>query len=440
MRIIWNNAYTGAVKKGGGFSSEARQHFYSQLKRKELPFLTLDYCSDLQEELDGYREYLSGFRHMLVLGIGGSALGTKALQKAFLPAQDRPGHEGPWLWIADNVCPEELSGYLCGLPPQETVVVVVSKSGGTLETVSQYFFVRRWLQDSLPRDWQDHLVMVTDPEKGFLRQETEQYGLRSLPVPEKLGGRYSVLSAVGLLPAMFMGLDCRELVNGALELTHPLVNQSDFLQSPYSVPGLARWARDLVLSGYPQLIFFVYIPNWKYFGEWFAQLWAESLGKNGTGSTPVPAVGVTDQHSLQQLFLDGPRDKGCLFLTAEEMPQGPRFSSSLPEKWDWLRGKSFGDLLQAEALGTRMAMVENGVPMVHMQARSPSVRTAGKLIALLEGMTYLTGLLLEINPLDQPAVELGKRLANAELGAEGLKEEKDRLARFKGQKQDKEVL
>jgi glucose-6-phosphate isomerase len=206
------------------------------------------------------------------------------------------------------------------------------------------------------------------------------------------------------------------------------------------VPGLALWAADLIRAGYSQLIFFTYIPAWAGFGDWFAQLWAESLGKSGLGSTPIPAVGVTDQHSLQQLFLDGPRDKGCLFLSAGNMNPGPRFPAALPGKWSHLQGRNFGDLLHAEALGTRMAMVENNIPLVHIRAESPSPRAAGRLIAALEGMTYLTGLILGINPLDQPAVELGKRLANAELGAQGFSREKKCLREFKQGNSKEEVL
>jgi len=191
---------------------------------------------------------------------------------------------------------------------------------------------------------------------------------------------------------------------------------------------------------YTQLIFFVYLPLWAQFGQWFAQLWAESLGKKGLGSMPLPAVGVTDQHSLQQMFLDGPKDKGCLFLTGKELPRGPFFDQDPGEQWSYLQNKSLGDLLEAEAVGTMMALHENSVPLVHLELGRDDPHHAGKLIVLLESMTLFTGWMLDINPLDQPAVELGKRLAKAKLGAPGLEQEKQKLATFKASPDQRQEL
>ena len=181
---------------------------------------------------------------------------------------------------------------------------------------------------------------------------------------------------------------------------------------------------------YDELIFFSYIPLWNYFGAWFSQLWAESLGKEGRGSMPVPAVGVTDQHSVNQMFLDGPRNKGCLFLTCDALDKGPAFGRDVPAKWNWLSDKRFGDLLSAEALGTRMALARSKVPLVHVAMGGADEEAAGRLMGLCMTATILTGWLLDINPIDQPAVELGKRLANSRLGAPGLEREHQDLADF----------
>ncbi|MFP4167751.1 MAG: glucose-6-phosphate isomerase [Desulfonatronovibrionaceae bacterium] len=442
LHLTWNHAYLGRVRSEAAFGREEKEKFLSQAKEGKLPFLTLEHIPELEKDLAFSSDFLAGFKHMLLLGIGGSALGARVLQKAFAPGQDRPGHTGPWLWIADNVCADTLEGYMHGLDPAKTVVVVVSKSGGTIETISQYFLIRDWMERELGEKWPKHFILVTDPDKGFLRQECRTYGIRSLPVPQEMGGRYSVLSAVGLLPAQFLGLDWKEIVAGAREAAEGILSQGPELDngSASGFAGLALWAVDLIRAGYSQLIFFNYIPEWAALGDWFAQLWAESLGKNGLGSTPLPAVGVTDQHSLQQLFLDGPADKGCMFISAGNMNPGPAFSSGLPRKWGHLHGRRFGDLLQAEALGTQMALTERQVPLIHLRAESPDLRVAGRLLVGLEGMTYLTGLLLGINPLDQPAVELGKRLANAELGAEGFEAEKERLQESKAAKKVKEVV
>lgn len=145
---------------------------------------------------------------------------------------------------------------------------------------------------------------------------------------------------------------------------------------------------------------------------------------------PVPAVGVTDQHSVNQMFLDGPRDKGCLFLHSPALDKGPLFGNALPETWSFLKGKRFGELLEAEGLGTQMALAENGVPLVGVSMGATDETAAGTLMGLLELTTILTGWLLNINPIDQPAVELGKRLANARLGAPGYPVETAALEGF----------
>jgi glucose-6-phosphate isomerase len=354
------------------------------------------------------------------------------LQKAFFPAQDRPGHTGPWLWIADNIDADTLGAWMAALDPRDTTVVVISKSGGTIETMAQYFLVRRWLREKLGQDWKKHVVLITDEKSGQLRAEAQNEKLLSLPVPDHLGGRYSVLSAVGLLPAAFLGMDFKALLRGAAANAAALlpaeISASALLRHP--AWHLAVWSRELMERGYDELIFFSYIPLWNYFGAWFSQLWAESLGKEGKGSMPVPAVGVTDQHSVNQMFLDGPRNKGCLFLTCDGLDKGPAFGKDVPAAWDWLGDKNFGDLLQAEALGTRMALCKSQVPLVHIAMTSADEEGAGRLMGLCMSATILTGWLLDINPIDQPAVELGKRLANARLGAPGLEEEHRELDAF----------
>ncbi|MGE4195348.1 MAG: glucose-6-phosphate isomerase [Pseudodesulfovibrio sp.] len=397
-----------------------------------LPFLTMPYEAELKAQLADLEGFLKGFDHMLLLGIGGSALGARALQKAFHPGQDQPGHTGRSLWIADNVDAYALAAYMEKLPPEKTVVVTVSKSGGTIETVGQYFIVKEWMRGTLGDDWAKHMLLVTDEKQGFLRGEADGFGIRALPVPDNLGGRYSVLSAVGLIPALFLGMDTDALMAGAREVTAALADPGldGGKLAAQSAFRLAAWGAALMDKGFAEMIFFTYIPLWASFGDWFAQLWAESLGKEGRGSQPVPAVGVTDQHSVNQMFMDGVRNKACLFLTCPNLPAGPKFPSDLPDQFAYVRGKDFGELIQAEGLGTRMALSENGVPLVEIRLGADSPRQAGKLIGLLGAATILTGWLMGINPLDQPAVELGKRLAKARMNADGLEKEKADLNGF----------
>jgi len=398
----------------------------------KLPFLSMPYMDTLLERLEDLKKSLKQFDHMLLLGIGGSALGARALQQAFFPRQDQPCHEGPWLWIADNVDAYSLESYMAKLPPEKTVVVTVSKSGGTIETVGQYFIIKEWMQKKLGESWAEHMLLVTDEKQGFLREEANKFGIKALPVPDNLGGRYSVLSAVGLIPAVFLGIDVPALVQGAREMANALADPGLNGDKLSRLPSfhLATWGNGLMKAGFDELIFFAYIPLWASWGDWFAQLWAESIGKEGKGSQPIPAIGVTDQHSVNQMFLDGKRNKACLFLTCPELPAGPKFPTDLPDKFDYVRGKDFGELIQAEGLGTRMALQKNGVPLVEIRLEYDDARQAGKMIVLLGAATILTGWLMDINPLDQPAVELGKRLAKARLGADGLTEETADLDAF----------
>ena len=437
--LDWTYAFTGRLQSTSPETSSftgrleaCARRLTGELEAGTLPYLSMPFRPALEAALPPLLERIRPYKHMMLLGIGGSALGARALQKAFFPAQDRPGHKGPFLWIADNIDADTLGAWMNSLDPKDTVVVIISKSGGTIETMAQYFLVRRWLKEALGGAWKEHVVLITDEKSGELRVEAREENLLSLPVPDNLGGRYSVLSAVGLLPAAFLGMDWKGLLRGAA------AQAASLLEDPIPPSTLARhpawrlavWNRELMEHGYDELLFFSYIPLWNYFGAWFSQLWAESLGKDGKGSMPVPAVGVTDQHSVNQMFLDGPRNKGCLFLTCDSLDKGPGFGSDAPPKWAYLADKRFGDLLLAEGLGTRMALTASHVPLVNIAMGAADEEAAGRLMGLCMTTTILTGWLLDINPIDQPAVELGKRLANARLGASGHEEEHSALDAF----------
>ncbi|MCL1916082.1 MAG: glucose-6-phosphate isomerase [Desulfovibrionaceae bacterium] len=436
QKLHWGQAFRGRMGQAGDIWPQGRAaaqellpRFKEELAGGRLPFISMPYLESLRTELPTAMERFGHCRHMLLLGIGGSALGPRALQKAFLPQQDWPGHAGPWLWIADNVDAPALSAWLDRLPPEKTLVAVISKSGGTIETMAQYFVVRDWLMGKLGQDWSKQVLVVTDAKQGPLRREAEEKKLVSLPVPDQLGGRFSVLSAVGMAPAHFCGLDWQGFMDGAASLFRPLAANPENLET-HPAWRLAFWGKTLMAHKYSQMIFFTYIPAWACFGQWFAQLWAESLGKSGQGSMPLPATGVTDQHSLQQMFLDGPKDKACLFLEGRGLPRGPRFSDDTPEEWAYLRGQRFGDVLEAETLGALGAFAANDIPLIRISMEAPGAQEAGRLMALLELATLFTGWLLGINPLDQPAVEYGKRLANARLGASGYTKEEHDLREF----------
>jgi glucose-6-phosphate isomerase len=434
--LDWTNASWERLPASAGLRSRAgemAQKLADEIKAGKLPFLATPFMAALEKELAELESgFLKGFEHMLLLGIGGSALGARALQKAFAPGQDLPGHTGKSIWIMDNVDAAVLEAHLERLPVGKTLVYVVSKSGDTIETIGQYFLVKAWLQKALPQNWKDHLLLNTDENKGYLREEAKAFGIRTLPVPDNLGGRYSAISAVGLVPAAFLGMDWRGLVRGFQAVAAPLCDPKLDAASLAAHPSFefAVWGKALMDAGYCELITFFYIPQWASFADWFAQLWAESLGKDGMGSQPIPTVGATDQHSVNQMFLDGPRNKACLFVERATGPEGLPFPKDMPAIFDYLQGKRFGVLLPAEALGTRMGLCQSQVPLLCLRLGKDDAFAAGKMMALLGAATLLTGWLMGINPVDQPAVELGKRLAKARLGASGLAEEKAALSAF----------
>ena len=432
--LEWSRAYTGRLDEADKSKSASKLAAIEERLKTEvatglLPFLSMPYRAKFEADLAQVLPKITNFKHMLLLGIGGSALGCRAIQTAFAPGQDLPNHQGKSVWVMDNVAAGQFEAMLAALDPKDTVVVAISKSGGTIETISQYFLVKDWLKAALGEDWTKQMVLITDAVKGYLREEANTHNLPSLEVPDNLGGRYSALSAVGLLPAAYLGIDHKALLDGAYQVAKPLVDDVKNLANHPSF-ALATWAKALMDKNYSQLIFFSYIPQWAMYGPWFCQLWAESLGKEGQGSQPVPATGVTDQHSINQMFLDGQRDKGCIFVTCRKLQSGRNFGQDLPEKWSYLRGKPFANLLEAEGLGTQMALCSSGVPLVNIDMEDTGPAQAGAMMMLLEAATVLTGWLMGINPIDQPAVELGKRLANAKLGATGYTKEEADLKAF----------
>lgn len=410
-------------------SEEYLVRFKTEEEQGKMPFLTLPFYEDLCKELDALKPYLNKFKHMLLLGIGGSALGARALQKAFAPSQDRPMHTGKSLWIMDNIDPISFNDIFLRLPKEETLVVTISKSGGTIETLSQYFLVKEAFQKHSPENWQEHFIHITDKNKGFLREEAKKFNIKTLEVPDNLGGRFSVLSAVGMLPAAFLGIDYKSIMKGALDIGRGIVKNPSTLQDTDAWK-FANFSYNALMKGYSQVIFFVYHPAWATFGAWFMQLWAESLGKHGKGSMPISALGVTDQHSLLQMFLDGQKDKTCLFITSDVDLSLLKLPKDLPVDWEYIAGKPLGEILNAESLATRMALVENKVPLVHAHYPKADCYEAGQLILTLELATLLTGWFLGVNPIDQPAVEQGKILANAKLGNSKFAEYLEKLNKF----------
>lgn len=372
------------------------------------------------------------FDHVLVLGIGGSALGTRALLNALrAPAWNELDDEGrdfyPRLTVLENVDPVTVRGALQRIDPRRVLVNVVSKSGGTAETLAQYLVVRAWLEEALGPAVHRHLVFTTDPARGALREIASREGIATLEVPPSVGGRFSVLSPVGLLPAALVGIDVLRLVAGARRALER-AETPELLRNPAALHAGLHWAADTTLGARVHVLM-PYTDRLRDFAEWYRQLWAESLGKRVdrrgaevfAGPTPLAAVGATDQHSQVQLFMEGPHDKVITFVRVASFGDEVRIPgrSGLPAELDYLAGKSLGDLLRAECDATAGALARMG--RMHCMLTVPAIteEVVGELLMFYQLATGYAGVWYGIDPFDQPGVELGKRLTFAAMGRDG---------------------
>ncbi|MGA2173337.1 MAG: glucose-6-phosphate isomerase [Sedimentisphaerales bacterium] len=371
--------------------------------------------------------------NLVVLGIGGSALGNIALQNALNPYTynlvDNSQRKSPRLFIFDNVDPAQFGSFLDFITPRlgKTVFNVVSKSGQTAETASQFMVVQKMLETRFGRDkLKDRVVATTDAQKGTLRKIATEAGLSTLEVPDGVGGRFSVLSAVGLFSAAMTGVNIDQLLAGARDM-HTRVTDPDFFKNPAAVNAAIQYhyynrAKKIsVMMPYSYSLYSM--------ADWYRQLWAESLGKRYglkggevfVGPTPVKALGATDQHSQVQLYREGPNDKVFTFLEVQnhgrkvKIPAPPKSAPELA----YLAKKDLGDLLNAEKKATEYALMVNQRPCLTVLFPKVDAYTVGQFIFLFEATTSFAGSLFGIDTYDQPAVELGKHATFALMGKAG---------------------
>lgn len=357
----------------------------------------------------------SRFETLVVLGIGGSALGLKVLASALLePFWNLRGRSArrqrPRLFILDNIDPETFTALLEIIKLDETCFIVVSKSGKTIETAAQFFVIQARLREKLKQKWRDHVVVVTDPKEGQLREFADKEGLSSFSIPPKLGGRFSVLSPVGLFPAACVGIDIALLLNGARQMARTCA-AGDLDKNPaYQIASYHYWLDREKKK--PISVMMPYLDALWPFAEWNAQLIAESLGKEGRGPTPVRALGATDQHSQLQLYIGGPRDKVITFIGTEGFRVGPTVTKieNATGSFKLLLGHDMGGILRAEEEATRRALTLAHRPNMTITIEVLDAHHIGELIMLYEIATTFAGALYGVNPFDQPGVELGKKL------------------------------
>ncbi|CAN5805833.1 glucose-6-phosphate isomerase [soil metagenome] len=399
-----------------------------------LAFFELPYEKAVVEEIRSFADGLGqAFDTVVVLGIGGSALGTLALQHALLqPYWNELDLEArdyfPRLYVLDNVDPATIGPLLDRLDPRRTLYNVVSKSGSTAETMSQFMIVQERLRQALDDDgYRGHLLFTTDPAKGVLRRIADDEGIATLPVPAGVGGRFSVLSAVGLLPAALAGIDIEALLAGAAAMDDRC-RTHDLHDNPAAIFAALQYLADTDRRA-PIHVMMAYSDRLYSMADWFRQMWAESLGKRVdltgadvlSGPTPVKARGATDQHSQVQLYMEGPFDKTVTFLTAREPGADlaiPRAYADVDEL-GYLGGRTLGELLDAERQATSAALAAAGRMNMTLELPRVDAHATGQLIMMLQIATVYAGAFYNVDPLDQPGVELGKQLTYALMGRAG---------------------
>lgn len=381
---------------------------------------------------DNYRK----FDNFVVLGIGGSALGNIALLSSLkhpyynlLSSKERSGY--PRIFVLDNIDPELVVPFLDTINPRKTLFNVISKSGSTAETAAQFLIITDLLRKYLGKKFIRNLVITTDPEQGNLRAIAEEYGIQSFDIPPNVGGRFSVLTSVGLLTAGFANININQLLKGATDMlkrcdTPDLFKNPAYLNAVLHYLGNTDKKKSIsVMMSYSSPLY--------YWADWYRQLWAESLGKNidlqgnpvNVGQTPIKALGVTDQHSQVQLYTEGPNDKVFTFLTVEKYRKDvklPKFKGSY-SSLDYLKGNKLSELFDAEMRATEYALAQRERPSCRIIFPQINEYTVGQFIMMYEIQTAFSGLLYNIDAFNQPGVEAGKRATYGLLGREGYKDE-----------------
>lgn len=402
----------------------------------DLPYSQDDVVNDIKKTAD---EIKFKFDNFVVLGIGGSALGPIAVQQALnhiyyndLSKEARNGC--PRLYVIDNVDPERMAALFDVIDIEKTMFNVITKSGSTSETMSQYLLVRDMLIEKLGDNYVNNIIVTTDAEKGNLAKICKQEKFKKFIVPDGVGGRFSELCPVGLLPAAVCGIDIDAMLKGAAHMDE-ICKEKNMYKNPaamFAVQQVIAMNRGKNIS-----VMMPYADSLKYIADWYAQLWAESLGKKydndgvvvNKGQTPVKSIGVTDQHSQVQLYTEGPSDKVITFIgvgnyrTRVEIPGGYDDIPSL----SFLKGHTFNELILTEQSATEYAINASQKWSRTITLSKLNANTLGQLLYFFEMETAFAGELLNINAYDQPGVEEGKNATYALMGRKGYETKKEEL-------------
>ena len=429
------SALTEKIEKAEKAMEEKRK--IGKMDWRDLPYNQ----DDVVEDIISYAESVKGkFDAFVVLGIGGSALGPLAVQQAInhpyyneLPKEKRNGY--PKLYVADNVDPEKLVCLFETIDVTKCLFNCISKSGSTSETMSQFMIIKEMLSEKLSKEEAaKHIVCTTDKVNGNLVKIAKEEGYKTFIIPIGVGGRFSELTPVGLLPAAMCGINIKELLKGAAYMDE-LSKEKDIYKNPAYMYAVLHYIG--MKQGKNISVVMPYADSLKLISDWYAQLWAESLGKKkdndgniiNAGQTPVKALGVTDQHSQVQLYTEGPYDKIVVFIGVEKFKRTitiPKIYGDIPSL-GFLGGITQNKLIQTEQMSTEYALLKSGKTNLTITLPEVNEFTLGELLYMFEVATGFAGELLNIDAFNQPGVEEGKNATYAMFGRPGYEEKKKEL-------------
>ncbi|MBE7089151.1 MAG: glucose-6-phosphate isomerase [Clostridiales bacterium] len=399
----------------------------------ELPYNQDEIVADI---LATAKDIRKKFKYFVVLGIGGSALGPLMAFNALchlhyneLPPSKR---KGPKFYVEDNVDPVRMQALLDVIEPEKTCFNVISKSGATSETMAQYLIIANELKKA-GVDLTENMIFTTDASKGNLIKIDNEFGgkFKKYILPDGVGGRFSELCPVGLLPAAVLGIDIKGMLAGAAYMDS-LCSKPQVSKNPALALAVLHYIT--MNQGKNIHVLMPYSDNLKLIADWYCQLWAESLGKAvdydgnlvNAGTTPVKSLGVTDQHSQVQLYIEGPYDKVITFISVENYATEMTIAKGCENIPDvgFLGGHTMEELIQAENKATAYALMRAGRMNYTINMPEVNAFTLGQLMFMLELQTAYAGALLNINTFNQPGVEDGKKATFALLGKKGFEEKK----------------
>lgn len=446
IRIYYDNVLSENVGEEGlslseidVFSNRALE-IIENIKKSSPGFMRLPYNSELVDKINRFvEERKEKIDNFVVLGIGGSALGNISLHKALnhpfynlLSKEERGGY--PKIFILDNVDPDTTESLLDILDPCNTIFNVITKSGSTAETIANFLYFLDKVK-KMCKNYKEHFVATTSKDKGALWEVAKREGFETFTIPYDVGGRFSVLSAVGLLSARFSGIDIEELLKGAA-YAEEIIENPEFEKNPAFILAVIYYLlfekkkkNISVLMPYSDRLYEI--------SFWYRQLLAESIGKKYArdkkevfvGITPVSARGTTDQHSQVQLYVEGPFDKFVTFIRVEEFSKKAELPNIYPdiEAFSYLGGHSQEELINYEQLATEYALTKNKRPNLTISLDKVSPFNLGALYQIFEMQIAIMGELFNINAFDQPGVEEGKRATYGLMGRPGFDSYREEL-------------